>query len=511
MAVAACAEGAVVVVYDACVIGAGADGLSAAIWLARAGLTVRVIEPGNGPGRCLATREFHPGFFTSPYQDSFAPVPPAMVWALGFAKGGALMIPDRVSTALWPGANHIIAHDDGSAASGLLSRMAGLASDAAARALKEGASQSPRAGWFAKPAIAPPWPGEALCSLALNEMTGDLPAHAAAHICALALMGRAGDPFLTGSALHLLAPGAGGSGIVIGGQKTLADILAATACETGVQISYGLDVTDITHKKDRVTGIVLADGTQIAARAVVSTLDVKRSILSLFSWNTLPKDVVASAGAFRMGGGTARVLLALDAPPDMAYLDPAMARGLIHIAPSFETQAAANAACRAGIIAEHLPVSVRLASAVDPSAAPPGKAVITASLGCVPFHLFDGTWTRDKRDILRDRALTAIENVLPGTKDRVLGAEVIAPPDIEEALGATSGDLWGGEIAADQMFESRPYNVSLMTRTRRAPRIALDGFYLAGSSTIAGPLASCVSGVAAAQAVLADRKAGRGQ
>jgi phytoene dehydrogenase-like protein len=136
---------------------------------------------------------------------------------------------------------------------------------------------------------------------------------------------------------------------------------------------------------------------------------------------------------------------------------------------------------------------------------------MTASLGCVPFHLFDGTWTRDKRDILRDRALTAIENVLPGTKDRVLGAEVIAPPDIEEALGATSGDLWGGEIAADQMFESRPYNVSLMTRTRRAPRIALDGFYLAGSSTIAGPLASCVSGVVAAQAVLADRKAGRGQ
>lgn len=508
MKIVARAEEAVAVVYDACVIGAGADGLSAAVWLARAGLKTRVVEAGDGPGRCLATREFHPGFFASPYRDSLPPIPLSIASALGFAKAGVLAMPDRLSAALWPGVTHIIARDDGTAASRLLARMAELAGGIAARALEEGGSVAPRTRWFAKPAIEPPWPGEMLGSHALREMVGGLPAQAAAHICELAMAGRAGDPFLTGSALHLLTSGPGGLGVVIGGQRKLADALANIAREAGVEISYGVDVSDITHHKNRVTGVVLADGTEISAPSLISTLDLKRSILSLFSWNSLPKDVVARAGAFRMGGGTARVLLALDAPPDMTHLDAALVRGPMLIAPNLETRAAANAVCRTGNIAECLPVSVRLISAIDPGAAPPGKAVMTASLGCVPFRLFDGAWTKDKRDFLRDQALSAIERILPGTRARVCAAEVITPPDIEEVLGVSEGDLWGGEFATDQMFGSRPYNMNSTAKARRAPRIALDGFYLAGPSTAAGPLAVCVSGVAAAQAVLIDRKAG---
>jgi phytoene dehydrogenase-like protein len=80
----------------------------------------------------------------------------------------------------------------------------------------------------------------------------------------------------------------------------------------------------------------------------------------------------------------------------------------------------------------------------------------------------------------------------------VAAAAVIVPPDIEEALGLTGGDLDGGALAPDQMLAFRP-----------GPRTPVPGLYLAGPSSAAGPLGLCAAGVAAAMALLADRSEGR--
>jgi phytoene dehydrogenase-like protein len=129
--------------------------------------------------------------------------------------------------------------------------------------------------------------------------------------------------------------------------------------------------------------------------------------------------------------------------------------------------------------------------------------VLTATLSAIPFRLFDSAWTREKRDVLRDRALTAAESVLPGITARVIAAEVITPSDMEAALGATDGDLWGGEIAADQMFAFRSW------ADMRGSRTPVRGLYLAGPSSAAGPMGTCASGWNAARALLADLRAGR--
>jgi phytoene dehydrogenase-like protein len=76
-----------------------------------------------------------------------------------------------------------------------------------------------------------------------------------------------------------------------------------------------------------------------------------------------------------------------------------------------------------------------------------------------------------------------------------LASRLIVPPDIETALGRTDGDLDGGEIAADQMLDARP-----------GPRMPIRGFYLAGPSSVAGPLGTCAAGLVAARAFLADRR-----
>src|SRR5262249_20643495 len=153
--------------------------------------------------------------------------------------------------------------------------------------------------WFRKPVAPPPWPGEDWASRALADLAQEWIADgdARSHAVAMAASGRAIDPLRAGTALHLLSPRDGG--IALGGLATLAGALEKAARASGVEISLGLEAGDVRLKCGRARGLALADGTAIEARAVISTLDLKRSFLSLFAWKDLPKEVAARVTAFR--------------------------------------------------------------------------------------------------------------------------------------------------------------------------------------------------------------------
>ncbi len=334
-------------------------------------------------------------------------------------------------------------------------RRAGLA-----RAAQEAGHSPSRARFLAREAPSEPWPGLEFGDAAMSELLaaqihdGDRRDHLAAR----ALEGRSADPFLFGSALHLIAPGCGDSGGVAGGMDRLADALAAVAQASGAEVRCGVDVADIRREKERVCGVTLADGTDFVTGAVISTLDVKRTFLSFFQWNTLKPEVARAVSAFRFAGSTARLLIALDAPPDLSRASlPEVARGPIHIAPNLQDFAFAHAAWRANTIPERLPMTARLVSAADPRLAPIGAATMTLTIGSVPHRLFDGAWTREKRDQLRDRALTALETALPGTQARIQHVETIVPPDIEEQIGATGRRFVGrrDRFGPDVRFPAR--------------------------------------------------------
>jgi phytoene dehydrogenase-like protein len=487
--------------YDAAIIGAGTNGLAAAAALAGAGLKTIVIERTGASGGRAATREFHPGFFASPFCDEMAPVPAEIFRALDLARHGAIFVPAPSSLALWPDRRHGVlnwAPDENWKRCFAEARR--RAEEIRARAFADG-SQRVRE-WWRRPSDPAPWPGTDWTALSLAYLLGDAfigSADAKAHAMAVALCGRSADPGASGSALHLLAPGNGGSGVVMGGMATLASALLRAASAAGAEISLGLEAADIRLDGARATGVRLADGTAIEAGAVLSTLDLRRTFFSLFTWKDLPGEAVERVSRYRIAGGTARLLIALDAPP---ALDADFAQGPIHVAPDLDAFAGAHAAWRNASLAERLPMTLRLVSAADPRLAPQGRATMTATIGCIPHRLFDGAWTNEKRDALRRRILAGIEEVLPGTAARVLAAELILPPDIEDALGATAGDLDGGEIAPDQMSGWRGFAGCPGGRT------PIAGLYLGGRSSPAGPLGTCAAGVAAARAIMADRRGG---
>ena len=430
--------------YDAAIIGAGADGLTAAATLANAGLKVVVLERALRAGGRLTTVEFHPGHFASPYADAVAEVPLAIARAFGLALRPAPPMPDAVRAV----------------------RDAALAR-AFAEAMETPAG-SALARWLAPPPDA--WPGEALAAAELSAWPA---------LSGMALAGRALDPELAGSALALLSLPR--SEAVSGGLGALGEDFTEAAEAAGVEIRLGQEAVEVVIAEARAAGVALANGSRVMAKAVISTLDLRQSLLSLFPRTALPGQMLEEARNWRMAGATARLLLALRRP-------------LRRETPLFLSGSAdARASFRHGAVPRTPPLLLDPVSRRDRGLAPEGAATATVTLGAIPYRLLDGGWSQEKRTALAAHALARIEKALPGTLANLTAVKIIAPPDIESALAATAGDLDGGALAPDQMLALRP-----------GPRTELPGFYLGGRSAQAGPLGTGAAGFAAAAALMAD-------
>jgi phytoene dehydrogenase-like protein len=430
--------------YDAAIIGAGADGLTAAATLATAGLKVAVLERNSRAGGRLSTIQFHPGHYASPFTDAVAEIPPAIARALNLKLRPAPALPEALR-----------ASRDG----------------ALARAFSEAVERRPSgamARWLAPPAN--PWPGESLATAQLAAWPEFRDAAAA---------GRALDPELAGSALALLSLSRVEA--LSGGLGALGEDFAQAAESAGAEIRLGQEVAEVVIAEGRAAGVALADGARLMAGAVISTLDLKQSLLSLFPWSALPQSIVQEARNWRMAGASARLLLALKRP---------LRRDTPMLLPGDDQ---ARAAFRRKVLPQMPPLLLDPVSRRDSALAPPGGATATVTLSAIPCQLLGGGWTGENRTALAARALMRIEKALPGTLATVLAVRIITPPDMEAMLGVTDGDLDGGLISPDQMLSLRP-----------GPRTKLSGFYLGSHSTQAGPLGTGAAGFAAAAALMAD-------
>src|SRR5919201_3531411 len=130
----------------------------------------------------------------------------------------------------------------------------------------------------------------------------------------------------------------GAWGIPRGGTGAVSEAIASAARSFGAEIRTDAEGALIDVRGGRAVGVTLRSGEEIAANAVLSNADPRRTFLGLIERGTLPSEFEDEVRRYKFRGSSGKVNLALDGLPDFTSLPGhgAHLRGAISISPSVE-------------------------------------------------------------------------------------------------------------------------------------------------------------------------------
>jgi phytoene dehydrogenase-like protein len=322
-----------------------------------------------------------------------------------------------------------------------------------------------------------------------------------------AVIGANGGPHSPGTAYILLhhVMGSVGSirglwGFVRGGMGAVSEAIAASARSHGAVIRTQAAVERILVQNGRASGVVLAGGDELHARAVLSNLDPRRTFLGLVEKGHLDPEFLSAIRRFRSEGTSAKINFALDGLPAFRNQHDTPGphhRATIHLCPSVEYVEKAWDDAKYGRPSEFPLCELTIPTMYDPSLAPPGKHIMGVFLQYAPYALREETWDQ-LRDPFADRVVSLIEGYVPNIRSIILHRQVLTPLDLERIYGITGGNIFHGEMSLDQMFFMRP--VAGWARYRTPIR----GMYLCGSGAHPGGGVIGAAGYNCAREILRD-------
>jgi phytoene dehydrogenase-like protein len=522
---------------DALVVGAGHNGLTAAAYLSRAGLKTLILERRDIVGGCCVTEEIGPGCRASTTSYIASMLRPEVIRDLELARHGLRMVP--CDPAL------LVPFPDGSALPWWSDRARTLAaierhSARDARTFARVDDELKALARHFQPFFLEPPPdiharglagivealrvGRRFRGLRGSEIarmvsffTGSLGDFLDRHyesekvktlILANNVYGKHGGPYQPGTALgllfHLLSGGEhelqGFYGHVMGGMGAITNAMAKAATGFGAAIRTAAPVARIVVNEGRVRGVRRVDGTEIAARVVLSNADPKRTFLGLVEEDALPQEFREAVRGIKMDGPCAKVNLVLAEEPRVSAMPPGFERAqraLFTLVPSLGFAERSYDVAKRGELPEELWVDCVVATNVDESLAPPGRHVMTCFVQYVPYRLRHGGWD-ENRELLGDRVIETIGRYAPNVPGAVLHRQVLTPLDLERTYGLTEGNIFHGDLSLEQLFFMRPVPGFSRYRT------PVKGLYLCGAGAHPGGGVTGAPGHNAAMQVLKD-------
>jgi len=517
---------------DIVIIGGGHNGLVTAFYFAKAGFKPLVLERRSQVGGAAVTDEFHPGFRCSTLAHTAGPIRPDIVRDMQLEKHGLRLItPDTCVTALSPDGRALSLYQDENKSA---QSIAAFSQKDAAKYPEFEKSLGKISKVIAEVlATTPPdidhpsggdmWSmlktGRALRNLGKRDMyrvlrwgpmaVADLVAEyfetelLRAVIAARGIFGTFLGPWSAGSSLQLLIRAAGDSHpagsafLAAGGMGALTQAMASAAQAAGVEIRTAAEVIEIRVKDGAATGVLLSTGEEIAAKAVISNADPKRTLLKLTDPTHLSPDFVQKLQHYRGNGTVAKVNLALSALPTFTALkngEGAALKGRIHIGPEIDYLERAFDESKYGNFSRQPYLEATIPSLTDPTLAPDGKHVMSIYMQYAPYKL-KGDW-EEQRKALGQTVVQTLAQYAPNLPEMILTHQIITPLDMEEVYGLTGGQIFHGDLALDQFFTMRP----LLDWARY--KTPIDNLYLCGSGTHPGAGLTGGSGANAASEIL---------
>jgi phytoene dehydrogenase-like protein len=482
---------------DAVIVGAGHNGLVAAAYLARAGLDVEVLERREIVGGACVTEELWPGVRASPGAYTLSLLRRRIIDDLDLRAHGLEVdvhepylfapLPDGRKVVTWSSRERThaqLAADWSPADADGYAAWAQRWEDAAARARPLMLEPPDRERWLQ--AVGP----EILDGSIADDLAGIPSEPVRVPFAIQGLIGTLAAPTDPGTAFvgffHDLGEAAdppGAWGFAHGGMGAVTRALRAAAEAAGATIRTEAPVAQILAHDGAARGVVLEDGEEIAARAVLSNADPLRT-----------SDLVGvpRPDGWRQDGPTVKVMVLLDGLPDFpAWPGPEPWAGTIDIGFSLDDLAAAAADARAGHAAARPWIEAACQTAADPTLAPAGRHILSLFCQCFPPDV--------DASVAADLAIARFAEVCPELPDRIVDRLPLGPRELEARFGLTGGHIFHGEMLGDQLLERR-------FGARRFGGV--DGLYLAGSGAHPGGAVTGAPGFLAARALIEDRGQG---
>lgn len=535
--------------YDVVIIGAGHNGLTAAAYLARAGLRVIALERRECVGGAAVTDEFHPGFRNSLASYTVSLLNPRVIADLNLKRHG-LRIVERPVSNFWPVDEHrslvmpfgrqarqrAIAEFSPADADRLPAYEDAL--DRAANLLRDLVLLTPpNAGGGLVELIRGAGLGRRMVSLGLDDkrLLLDLFTKSATDFlngwfendvvkAAFAFDGIVGAyaaPSTPGTAYVLLhhcfgevngKPGVWGH--AIGGMGAISNAIAAAARAAGADIRTDAAVARVIVEGGRATGVELVSGEPIRARAVAANVPPKllfRDLMPEAGDTVLGEDPIDPELRRRMlaiksGSGTFRMNVALSELPDFTCRPGKTAAdhhgaGII-IGPTLDYLERAYLDARLHGWSQQPIVEMLIPSILDDTLAPAGKHVASLFVQHVAPHLPGARSWNDpaEREAFADLVVATVTRHAPNFKNAVIARQSLSPLDLENRLGLIDGDIFHGQLGIDQLFSARPVlgNANY--------RLGLPGLYICGSGAHPGGGVTGLPGRNAAREIVKDLK-----
>ncbi|KAJ7953004.1 pyridine nucleotide-disulfide oxidoreductase domain-containing protein 2 [Quillaja saponaria] len=277
---------------------------------------------------------------------------------------------------------------------------------------------------------------------------------------------------------HVMGETDGERGIwsyVEGGMGSVSTAIGNAASEAGAHIVTNAEV-------------MLADGTRVYASVVLSNATPYKTFMELVPNNVLADDFTRAIKFSDYSSGTTKINVAVDKLPEFQCCKLSHPNsgpqhvGTIHI--GSESMEEIDSACQDavnGIPSRRPVIEMTIPSVLDKTISPPGKHVINLFVQYTPYKPLNGGWEDPAyRESFAKKCFSLIDEYASGFSTSVIGYDMLTPPDLEREIGLTGGNIFHGAMGLDSLFLMRPVKGWSNYKT------PLKGLYLCGSGAHPG-------------------------
>jgi len=290
-----------------------------------------------------------------------------------------------------------------------------------------------------------------------------------------------------------------------GGIGALTDHLHKMFVSHGGEIRFRAKVEQILVDENRVTGVRLRDGSIVTAPIVVSNVAPDVTLTELISREHLPAELIARVSDRDHRASFIQMHFALDglpefAPPYELLNEPGMQQS-IGIFGSPEEQQRQWDMCRRGEVPDNPSMGMQIPSSHDSGLAPPGKHAASVYAYAFPVEAARDHHGQLKNEMAQ-RVIDKLTRYAPNFKDISIRHITFAPYHMNTMFAAPAGDFCHGLLHPDLMGPNRPGPKGFLDYP-----IPLTGLYLGGAGCHGGPGITFIPGYNAAYQALDDLSA----